>query len=434
MTSNTTPQRHGALAAPRWLIWPLALISALSVATVIQLDSLGCGLFYPISPQSLSAVGFLLGGLGFAVLGGLLIYQQPRNRIGWVTGAIGSLQFVPVLASYTRCGLAGTVDLPGVPIAGWLTINLGTVYFYLLFILLPLTFPTGRFLSRRWRITATAVSGLIFFGRLVGAFRPGEIGPTLGIMISENPLGVDFIPQVLLSPGFSMLNAVLFPGMILLAILSMVLRWRRSRGDVRQQLKWFVYFLSTAMFINIVFFQVLSSLFYPWIVDTVWYGLVIIINFAGFPAVIGIAIFKYGIYDIDLIIRRTLSYSLLTGILALVYFGGVVLLQSILRILSGNPNSPLVTVLSTLGIAALFNPLRARIQGFIDRRFYRQEYNPDLALARFAAAAQDEVDTHRVSDHLLGIIQETLQPRRSSLWIKPIDLPPATHLEDKGDV
>jgi hypothetical protein len=133
---------------------------------------------------------------------------------------------------------------------------------------------------------------------------------------------------------------------------------------------------------------------------------------------LAVAILRYRLWDIDLLIRRTLQYSLLSGLLALAYFGGVVVLQGILGPLTGQADSPLVAVLTTLGVAALFNPLRTRIQDFIDRRFYRQKVDAEKALAAFAAAARSETDMAQLSARLTGTIEETLQPERVNLWLK----------------
>lgn len=133
---------------------------------------------------------------------------------------------------------------------------------------------------------------------------------------------------------------------------------------------------------------------------------------------IGIAILRYRLFDIDVIIRRTLQYTILTGLLVLTYYGGIVVLQSVFSPLTGLEHHPLVTVITTLGIAALFNPLRIRVQDFIDRRFYRRKYNAEQALAQFAAVARDEVDMEKLTAALILVIQETVQPEQVSLRIK----------------
>jgi hypothetical protein len=136
---------------------------------------------------------------------------------------------------------------------------------------------------------------------------------------------------------------------------------------------------------------------------------------------IGVALLRHRLYDVDILIRRTLQYTLLTGVLAIFYFGGVVFLQAGLRIITGRGESPLVTVVTTLGIAALFNPLRDRIQEFIDRRFYRSKYDAQQTLARFAETARDEVDIGKLNVELLAVIQETMQPKNVSLWVRATD-------------
>jgi hypothetical protein len=133
---------------------------------------------------------------------------------------------------------------------------------------------------------------------------------------------------------------------------------------------------------------------------------------------IGIAILRHRLFDIDIIIRRTLSYAVLTAVLGLVYFGGIVLLQNVAGGLFGSTESPLIIVISTLAIAALFNPLRARIQEFIDRRFFRSKYNAEKTLVDFAAVARDEVDMVRLSDSFLSVIEKTIQPEQISLWLR----------------
>jgi hypothetical protein len=133
-----------------------------------------------------------------------------------------------------------------------------------------------------------------------------------------------------------------------------------------------------------------------------------------------LTVFKFRLYDIDIIIRRTLQYAIVTGLLALTYFGGIIILQGILGPLTGEFNSPVVTVITTLGIAALFNPLRIRVQDFIDRRFYRRKYDAEQTLAQFAETARDEVDMEKLTAALLGVVEKTVQPEQLSIWINPM--------------
>jgi hypothetical protein len=202
----------------------------------------------------------------------------------------------------------------------------------------------------------------------------------------------------------------LLTGLLILGAITLFLRYRGGSTLERLQLRWLLVgvmaqfgllFLSTGLaeMLNIDS-RLVSAL----------YGVII-------PIAIGIAILRYRLYDIDIIIRKTLIYSILTGILALIYFGGVVLAQQVLRAATGE--APDITiVLSTLLIAALFRPLRRRIQNIIDRRFYRRKYDAEQMLARFNQTLRDEVDIETLRGHLVGVVQETMQPTKVALWVK----------------
>jgi len=165
------------------------------------------------------------------------------------------------------------------------------------------------------------------------------------------------------------------------------------------------------------FFNLLGAFFYPQLLESVWFALIIWLIFLGFPLVIVIGIFKYRLDDIDVIINRTLVYALLSAILAITFFGSVVLLQSLFATATGQ-QSPVIIVISTLLIAALFNPLRVRIQNWIDRRFYRRKYDAERVLAQFAQTARDETDLDRLTSELIRVVQETMQPAHVSVWLK----------------
>jgi hypothetical protein len=169
--------------------------------------------------------------------------------------------------------------------------------------------------------------------------------------------------------------------------------------------------------IQLVVFEMVGAFFYPEIFNTVWYRAIILVVFTGFPIVIGIAVFKYRLYDIDIIIRKTLVYGVLTILLALIYFGSVLLIQGLVTAVGGQ-QSPIVIVFSTLLIAALFSPLRRRIQAFIDQRFFRRKYDAEQTLAQFAASVRDEVDLDDLTAELLRVVQETMEPEHVSIHLR----------------
>jgi hypothetical protein len=200
--------------------------------------------------------------------------------------------------------------------------------------------------------------------------------------------------------------------------LSLFVRLRQAAGVERQQLKWFAY--AAALFALAIVFIVI-----PLALDTPsWFVRAATAMFtaagATIPVAIGIAILRYRLYDIDRIINRTLVYGSLTVLLAAVYFGGVTATQAIFQTLTGQEQLPqLAIVVSTLVIAALFNPLRRRIQSFIDRRFYRRKYDAAKTLEAFSAKLRDETDLAALNDDLVGVVRETMQPAHASLWLRP---------------
>ena len=194
------------------------------------------------------------------------------------------------------------------------------------------------------------------------------------------------------------------------AVISLFVRFRRARGDERQQIKWFASAAALTLAWIIVAEEQSGEIVALW-------GLLVI---ASIPVATGMAILRYRLYDIDRIINRTLVYGVLTGILALVYFGGVATSEAIFRALTGQEQQPqIAVVVSTLVIAALFTPLRRRIQRFIDRRFYRRKYDARKTLEDFSAQLRDETDLEALSNDLLGVVRDTMQPAHVSLWLGP---------------
>ena len=270
-----------------------------------------------------------------------------------------------------------------------------------------LLFPDGRLPSRRWRVVAWLSAAALISISVLYAFYPGPLDEAPNV---TNPLGIE-------SAG-SALEFVYTWDLLLLtpcfaaSALSMVLRFRRSTGEVRQQIKWFAAaaVLQTMAFSFYFFYLVVSSRVR--VVEDF-----VALTIAGLPVAVGIAILRHRLYDIDVIINRALVYGALTVSLALVYFGSVVVLQRTFVFLTGS-GSQLVIVASTLAIAALFSPLRRRIQALVDRRFYRGKYDAAKTLEAFSAKLRDETDLGSLNDDVVAVVSETMQPEHASLWLR----------------
>jgi hypothetical protein len=274
-----------------------------------------------------------------------------------------------------------------------------------LMVFLLLLFPTGRLPSSRWQPFAWGSVVVILVAVILTASTPlPSSGSEIRASFEEPPSPIQF--------------SVLLLGLV--AAVSVVVGRRNARGVERQQIKWLLYaapisFFGSSLKIAVVYFIQLEG---PW---GLWisYILVAVGGLSG-PIAIGVAILRYRLYNIDVLINRTLVYGSLTALLAAVYFGGVTATQAIVRVLTGQEQQPqLVVVASTLVIAALFNPLRRRIQSVIDRRFYRKKYDARKTLEAFSATLKDETDLKALSDDLVGVVRETMQPAHVSLWLRP---------------
>jgi hypothetical protein len=282
---------------------------------------------------------------------------------------------------------------------------------------LVLLFPDGRLPSKRW----LPFAGL--FGIATVALAPVAAlwpGPICEVCPIDNPLGIDALEGVsalvlpLLVTSFYLFG---LPGMA-----SVFLRFRRASSVERQQIKWFAYAGSVVVLGAICqssLGNVVHSATGAWLAWWVGEG-ILTVGFAGTAIAMGIAILKYRLYEIDILINRTLVYGSLTVLLATVYFGGVATMEAIFRVLTGQEEQPqLAIVVTTLVIAALFNPLRQRIQSFIDRRFYRRKYDARKTLEAFSAKLRNDSDLDALSDDLVGVVRETMQPAHVSLWLRP---------------
>jgi hypothetical protein len=256
------------------------------------------------------------------------------------------------------------------------------------------------------------------FGVVFGALYPGEmdeLSPGIGGDVPGivNPLGIEALRQLDRVPQIDIILPVLLIVLVLCSVASLVVRFRRSSGEERQQMKWLTYAVAAA------FATLLLEMSLP--ADSAWNPAVDSLDNlvgVGLPVAVGIAILKYRLYDIDIIINRTLVYGSLTVMLGLIYFGGVATTQALFRALTGQEQQPqLAVVVSTLAIAALFMPLRRRIQSFIDRRFYRRKYDARKTLEAFSAKLRNETDLDALSEDLVGVVRETMQPAHASLWL-----------------
>jgi hypothetical protein len=385
--------------------WLVVLLYAAGICTAFVLQR-RTGL--QTNENQVENVAQIVGFGAFAVVGGLLVAKRPINAISWIMATIALMVGIFHAADAYAAYVMVTRSQPdALAVVGAWT---GSWYWYLAtalaLVYLPLLFPDGRLPSRRWLpvavLTGIGTLGVVVLGAL-GESLPLNEAPGYEI---DNPIGIEGLGFVEDLPVFGVLTGLLFVGVVG-AVASVVVRFRRSRGVERQQMKWFVYAAALLVLLPVGY-----SL--PEIVGNVLFVVVLI----ALPTAIGIAIMKYRLYDIDVVINRALVYGPLTVTLALVYVGSVVGLQVVLRVLSGQ-ESTLAVVASTLAIAALFNPLRRRVQAFVDRRFYRRKYDAAKTLAAFNARLRDETDLDTLTDDLAGVVRETLQPTHVSLWLRP---------------
>jgi hypothetical protein len=350
--------------------------------------------------------------LSFSTMGAVIASRRPDNIIGWLFCAIGFVGGVRLLSTeYAAYSLVAQPDLSMggeavAWIASWLWVPDVGIY-----LLLALMFPDGRLPSARWRPLAWLIGAVVLIGTVAVALSPG---PIRGLDPIDNPLGMERLPNV------AVLTEALLYALGVVAVGSVLVRLRRSRGVERQQIKWFAYagvVLAASTVITYVLSEASSLQWLGWVAFVP--GMV---GNAGMPVAVGVAILRYRLYEIDLIINRTLVYGPLTATLVALYFGAVVLLQRLFVALTGQ-QSTLAVVASTLLIAALFTPLRGRIQSFIDRRFYRRKYDARKTLEAFSAKLRDETDLDALSDDLTSVVRETMQPAHVSLWLRP-ELPP----------
>jgi len=382
------------------LAWSLFVLwAAISVATAV----VGSG-----QPSNRDYF-FPLLLVGYAAAGALVAARHPRNTVGWLLLGVALTMSLMVGGDTYAIPHA----YPGYVAVAWVSGWLFNVWFALVVAFLPLVFPTGRLLSPRWRAVlwlemATLATGVVLVG-----LTPGELAVTGTV---ENPLGVHGTARTVLDTlGPWVLGATTVG--VLLSGLSLVLRFRRSTGSERQQLKWFA-FVGLLGVGGLALSGFAQAVLHRWsdVLNDLGWSVFLISFILGIPLATGIAILRYRLYDIDIIVHRTLVYGTLTAALLCIYVGSILVLRILLSPLTGD--NDLAVAVSTLAVAALFRPARARIQAVVDRRFYRRKYDATQTLNAFSNQMSHEVNLDEVGSKLTSVVARNVQPTHVSLWLR----------------
>jgi hypothetical protein len=384
---------------------------------------LGCVVLLVVAGELLSlSMGsgvdaFTLAGLAFPITGALIVSHRPGNAIGWIMLGIGAGEALStgfgIYAHYTLTVWPGS--LPGAALGLALEGPMWVPLIGLSGTFLILLFPDGRLPSPRWRPWAYFCGFALILCFTALLILPGSFGE-VGYPDVENPLGIEAL-EPFASAFVS--TVALIPIAIVGSAVALIRRFRRSRGLTRVQLKW----LATSAGVVATVYLALMALNFPslmagsktpeWLDTLANFG---IFAFFLIPVAIGVAILRHRLYEIDVIINRTLVYGALTATLTAAYFILVTAFQGLLRPLAGT--SELAVAGSTLVVAAMFRPARARIQAFVDRRFYRSKFDAELTLENFSARIRQEVDLEALTTHLLAVVDQTMRPATLSLWLR----------------
>jgi hypothetical protein len=352
-----------------------------------------------------SHFGDALVALTFPLVGALIVSREPRNPVGWLFCVAGAAEGLTELASgYGSYALVTRPGLPGGTFAAFVA-SIGWIPAISLLVFLLLLFPSGALPSPRWRWATRAAEFGIGVTVAAVAFHPHTLQPQDGVNV-QNPLGVEALKTPL--EVLVLLGATLILGSMVAGFVSLVLRYRRSRGRERLQLKWFTYCAAMIVVLALATINVPSGVLLGTL-QAVLIG-------PALAVATGFAMLRHDLYEIDVVINRTLVYALLTATLGAVYVGSVLLLQ--LALDSATSGSSLAVAVSTLTVAALFRPARTRIQGIVDRRFYRRKYDSAQTLERFSARLREEVDLDALGGELRGVVLETMQPTHVSIWLR----------------
>jgi hypothetical protein len=411
--------------AAAWVAWSMAVLTVL--LTILHV------MFWTLSesvPGALDSRGEAGPPIAFAVVGALILTRRAGNRIGWLfcwIGLAGSL--TGAFDAYALYGLAARPDagLPGATAAAWVASWSWAPGFFLPLVLLPLLYPTGQLPSPRWHPVAWLAVVSILLAMIANAFRPGPLTPS-EVPVATNPLGITGATGLL--EVVDSIGAVLFVPLFFAAVASVLVRFRRARGVERQQLKWFLY-ATVAILVGFWLVPVTPAVIFD--PSELLADLLIGVLSLGWPVALGIAVLRYRLYDIDRLVNRTLVYGLLTIVLGGVYASTVLVFGELFGGIGAEPPSWAVAG-ATLAAAALFQPLRRRIQEAVDRRFNRRRYDAGRTVEAFSGRLRDQVDLDTLTAELLAVVSQTVEPAAVSLWLRPRATPSgqpalARHLE-----
>ena len=343
-------------------------------------------------------------------VGSTLTFLRPRNEVGWLLLAVGvTLSVSGAGSAYVSWSKAGPDELPAAAWGAWLGSQAWIVVIAFLIPRFLLVFPDGRLPSRRWRVVAFA-QYLVLLAMALSALQPGPL-PDRDYKRYDNPLGIDALDRLNGIPSWA--NAIGLPILLLATVgaaASLIVRFRHSRGVERQQLK----FVAWAVGITAVTWIGTNLIPYGAIHDAVQFVAVMGLVLA--PLVVLVAVLRYRLYDIDAVISKTLVYAVVTVVLGAAYAGLVLAGQAVFSTFAGGSN--LAIAVSTLVVAALFLPVRSRVQHLVDRRFYRRRYDAQRTLESFGTRLREQIDLTTLECDLRSVVTETMQPAHASVWLR----------------
>ena len=386
-----------------WGLWGIALLLLIAgVAMYVPNEIANDGVF---TPQMLLVPGFATVGA--------MVASRTGNRIGWLYLTLGLVVAITMFAGQLdeRLEITGWNAETVRPLAAWLANWTWPLNYFLLGMSL-LLFPDGHLPASRWRWIAWAFIASWSFIVAGAMFQPEQLA--LGAPEGEavpNPFAVPSIARVL-----ELAAPVLLPvAVLMLAVVALapLVRYRRAGSSERQQIKWLAYTIAVVI-IGVLIAGLVSVASEP--IGGALMALSVAVLTIGIPAAVGVAILKHRLYDIDLVVNRALVYGSLTAILAIAYLGLVVVLQQVLGPVTRD--SDIAVAGSTLAVAALFRPMRSRVQTFIDHRFYRRKYDAAAVLDAFSTSLRDRVDLEELKDELVGVVGVTVQPAHAGLWLR----------------